>query len=755
MDIAEIQDELLRLEYPNLLPDHDPDIERYYYLRSIGQARDAMAIYQNRLRVRYPEEQFRTWLLRAYRSHDPSFRGLLARGYRMLGARSLERVKGTLETIARLAESFNEKDVYSTIKTVESILQFLPRERYEAISGMDRYSRYANVLNLRLKSILKATELVRAYLTDSLLVVEEERRRRADALKRMENDERARLVKADWDSYYYQKKFGIRPGSMDLSAVVFSPEDLNRIEIPYYSRVEDQILAYCIKYWNFVDDPAFERILFLYSRKYGKKNYEVYTAIRRGRHSKLRDDEILASIMSVLVTGYYYSIQGDIYLQRNWNSVKSALSAQKAGKLALPAPKTSAKTDIKRIEAPAKQAERQKPGIFARAKAKSSLKIAPKPAQPARPATVAVARQASEPPQTKAVTLTPAKPVRVPLKLKPATQTKTTILPMSKRVEPPPKPTVVKPVEPPKPAAKPAVARKPFFAPKPVAKPAVQPKPIVPPKPVAKKPPVKQQKPVKQPKPVAAKPAKPAVKPKLPPKPAAKPIVARKPFFAPKPAAKPVPAQPKLPAKPVVPQKARKPLLKRPPEKRSADKPGQLLLIKAPIQQLPKIVSKPTPIIQKPAKVKSPVKKPQAVKAPGSVKPAKPKKSKPYRPGLFGASVPRAPKSKEYSSNRTLGKAKGSVSDRLKQLSGRSYDVYEDRFLSKARTSIRKVLGSGKGLFFSLPEEAEDLVYNFLRDHYSDPYMDWETSSDRKNLSTMGFELPSIHPVIDECFRAL
>jgi hypothetical protein len=104
---------------------------------------------------------------------------------------------------------------------------------------------------------------------------------------------------------------------------------------------------------------------------------------------------------------------------------------------------------------------------------------------------------------------------------------------------------------------------------------------------------------------------------------------------------------------------------------------------------------------------------------------------------------------------RTLEKAKGSVSDRLKQLSGRSYDVYEDRFLSKARTVIRKVLGTGRGLFFNLPEEAEDMIYNFLRDHYSDPYMDWEDSAERRNLASMGFELPSLNPVIDECYKLL
>jgi hypothetical protein len=134
--------------------------------------------------------------------------------------------------------------------------------------------------------------------------------------------------------------------------------------------------------------------------------------------------------------------------------------------------------------------------------------------------------------------------------------------------------------------------------------------------------------------------------------------------------------------------------------------------------------------------------KPAAAKAPASA-------SSGRESGAAASSKPKV------FNNLTLEKAKGSVSDRLKELSGRSYDVYEDRFLAKARASIRKVLGTGKGLFFSLPEEAEDLVYNFLRDHYSDPYMDWDKSNDRKNLLTMGFDLPSIHKVIDECYKTL
>ncbi|GHV85683.1 hypothetical protein AGMMS50230_12910 [Spirochaetia bacterium] len=684
MDISEIQDELLRLEYPNLLPDHDPDIERYYYLRSTGQSRDAMVLYQNRLKVRYPDDDFRTWLLRSYRSHDPAFRGLLAKGYRMLGARSLERVKQILLIIAGLAESFNEKDVYSTIKTAEDILKFLSPERYEAVAGMERFFRYASALDLKVKSIGKATELVRAYLTDTLSVVEEERRRRIEAQRKMEDAEMQRLVKADWDSYRYQKKYGHGP-FIDLSAVVFSPADLARIEIPDFSRVEDQILAYCIKYWAMVNDPAFERILFLYSRKYGKKNYDVYMAIRRGQEAKHRDDEILASIMSVLVTGYYYSIQGDLYLQRSWNAIKHALANQPKA-LSAPASKTpkqiTAKSESKeraaksaprqietkarqetksrqpkaasaKIPSAAKKTQKQKtpakpakprpaarqnlPRIAPKPLPKTAPKIAPKRQVPKTRPTAVVARSSqqlktAEP--VKAVQTT--KPVKVPYKLKPAQETKTTIV---TKAFPPPRPVAV-PAAPPKPAA---------AAPKPAAL------------------------------------IRPAAAPIAPPRPA---------VAAPKPAV--------MPPKPV-----------------TAPKPA------------------PKPAVPKPLASAPPV-------------------QKGYRPAPFvSASPPPARPKQRVFNNKTLGKAKGSVSDRLKELSGRSYDVYEDRFLAKARNAIRKTLGTGKGLFFNLPEEAEDLVYNFLRDHYSDPYMDWEDSADRKNLLTMGFDLPSLHPVIDECYRTL
>jgi hypothetical protein len=678
MDITEIQDELLRLEYPNLLPDHDPDIERYYYLRSTGHSADALVIYQYRLRPRYPDDEFRTWLLRSYRRHDPAFRGLLAKGYRMLGERSLNRIKNIILYIAEKAESFNEKDVYSTIKTAEEILRVLPRERYEAVAGIDRFHRYAAALNLKERSIARASELVRAYLTDTLSVVEAERHRRFEAEHRLSEQERQRLVKADYDSYFFQKKFGYKPLHIDLSSVVFSDADLTRIEIPSFQRIEDQVLAYCIKYWNMVNDPAFERILFLYSRKYGRKNYDVFTTIRRGRMTKRRDDEILASVVSVLVTGYYYSIQGDIYLQRSWNAIKNALQDQARSRLALPPPpqtRPAGKTALPGAKAVPSGAKTASPKIAPRAKPKNIPRIAPKAKPKPAPKTAVVVKPVRQPalkpsgrpkpvPGRGVSVLQPV--VKVPAGLKPAREQKTTIVARPIPARPAPAPVTQRSAQPVKPA-------------QPVVKPAQPTVSVTRPVPVKALVPV--QRPV-QPLPVrpaqSAKPAQPS---------AVRPIQPAQPAKAAQPASRPAPAKP---AQPVV------------------------------------KLAQPTRPVQ-PAPLFAPL-------VPASPPP------KPRKQRVFSTS---------------LEKARGSVSDRLKELSGRSYDVYQDRFLAKARNAIRKVLEAGKGLFFNLPEEAEDLVFGFLRDNYSNPYMNWEDSAERKNLLSMGFDLPSIVPVIDECYRNL
>jgi hypothetical protein len=71
------------------------------------------------------------------------------------------------------------------------------------------------------------------------------------------------------------------------------------------------------------------------------------------------------------------------------------------------------------------------------------------------------------------------------------------------------------------------------------------------------------------------------------------------------------------------------------------------------------------------------------------------------------------------------------------------------------RVSIRKVLSKGRGIFFSVPEAAEDLVYGFLKAHYDDPFMNWEESPECASLAALGFRIENLNTVIDDCYGRL
>jgi hypothetical protein len=369
--------------------------------------------------------------------------------------------------------------------------------------------------------------------------------------------------------------------------------------------------------------------------------------------------------VSVLVTGYYYSIQGDIYLQRSWNAIKNALQNQAQARPALPPPpqtRPAGKTVLPGKTA--KTAKAASPKIAPRAKPKNIPRIAPKATPKPVPKTAVVVRPAQRPkpagqPKPGPARTVPAS-VKVPAGLKSAREQKTTI------VRPAPRP------------AQPA---------RPVTAPAAR-RPAQPTRPAA---------PVTQKQAQSARPAQPT-------RPVSVPVTQR-------------PAQPARPAQPTRP-------------------------VSAPVTQRPAQPTRPAVTPVQPAKPAPPA------------RPAQPARPAPLFAPLVPASPPPKPRKQKVFST-SLEKARGSVSDRLKKLSGRSYDVYQDRFLAKARNAIRKVLGARKGLFFNLPEEAEDLVFGFLRDNYSNPYMNWEDSAERKNLLSMGFDLPSIVPVIDECYRNL
>ena len=546
MSILELETELLRTEYPYLSPEHDPDIERYYDLRSLGRSADALVLYQSRLVPRYPDEQFRTQILRAYRTRSPQYGLLLQQAYHQLGQRVLERTKKIIKYIAVKADSFDATDVYSTIKTADAILALLPRERFEAVMAIERLHRYAERLRYCEKSMAKAEALIRAYVTESLSIVEEERQRRREEQERAQAEERRRLVARDKAELLKQQRMAgahsrqqaleaaqrrnkLLKGSglherppqvhIDLNAIRFSAADLARIQIPpTLTRIEDKTLAFCFKYWNLIHDAAFERILFLYSRKYNSKHYEVFSVIQRGRLSGKRDEEILAAVMSILITGYYYSIQGDRYLQQQWALLKAKLEGTEK-----PAAPELKRTAVRRRNA--------MKGLTRRPKAATGTARTPSPA---------------------------AAETNSPSKTSPAFTTE-------------------------------------------------------------------------------------------------------------------------------------------------SQKTGT-------------------------AGLKDTARRVKGV----------PSQEAETRPQALEVPVRRF-----------------SVSERLMQLSGRSYDVYQDLFLSHARNAIRWVLGKGRGLFFSLPEEAEALVYEYLKRNYSNPYMNWEQSPDRKQLEALGFSLPKIEAVIDECYKIM
>ncbi|MFA6508309.1 MAG: hypothetical protein WCT14_19560 [Treponemataceae bacterium] len=543
MSLEDLKVELLRSEFPSLRPDHDPDIERYFDMRASGRPAEALSFYETRIKPRYPDDTHRTAALRAYRLRDPAYPVFIEKAYIALGDQLLERTKRKIKYVAMFASSYDRSDAYATIRAAESILRMLPRDRFEAVAAVERLRRHADLLRYQAPEIEIAEELVRSYLNEQLDVVEAERRRRlrekerdiverrsllvaqdqADTKKAIE-DTRKRSAKQKGTGRKHTRPARKRVAVLDLSSIRFSAADLARIQIPAtLVKIEDKTLAFCFKYWNLTEDRAFERVLFLFARKNCVKHYDIFSIIRDGRRRGRRDEEILSSVSGLLISGYYYSIRGDIYLQRSWARLKA------------------------KIEQPVEGATKRPPRRM-RAE-QPTRRVAPTPVTVAMPETR----------QTRPIQASAAN--------------------------------------------------------------------------------------IRQPRAYNALKA------------------------------------------------VKKERVKKEPAVKTAIKKRERVVLKTPAQTV----------------------------------------------------VTRIPK--------------GSVSDRLRKLSGKSYDVFQDRFLSKARTAIRSVLSetkSGKKTMFpSIPQEAEDQVFAFLRDNYANPYMDWETSDAKKNISIMGYDLNSVAPIIDDCYRRL
>ena len=308
--MTEIQQRILKEEYPTMSYDSDSDIERYFEMRRSGRQADALALYNTRLRKKYPDDKQRSDLMRYYRSRDPRYSEILRESMIDLAERLVARTTYVISLLTRDIDTIDMTDAYSVIKLAEGLLSVISPDRYVAIAFTEKYVRYAKALSYRHAEMERTAELIRLYVTDTIESVQ-------DLKKEREERRKQRLRQVQQHSRNQRANF-------DLSRIVFSPEDIRRIQIPAeISRTEDIVIAYCLKYWNLVHDAAFEKTVFLYSRKYHTKHSDIFLAIRNGVIHGWKDEEILNAVLATVITGYYYSISGDVYLQRTWARYKA------------------------------------------------------------------------------------------------------------------------------------------------------------------------------------------------------------------------------------------------------------------------------------------------------------------------------------------------------------------------------------------------------------------------------------------------
>ena len=278
------RDAILRKLFPGLGAGQDPEIGRYFRLRNEGRTAEALALFNRVLRSRYPDEGKRTTLFNLFRRSDPGFRDfhdkLLWELYDSVSAR----IRETLDSISRPASGISVKDTGKLLAALEVVARLLPEGRDAALARLDELSVLSGLLGYRAEETKKVRSLAPLYYD----------RESAD--------------------------------SLDLSRVRLNARDVARIEIPAdIERREDRALAFCFKYWKAVEDPAFERLVLLYSKKHGTPHHRIFKVIREGRSAGAADEEILGRVSAALSTGYSYTTQGDLYMRRAWKDLKARL----------------------------------------------------------------------------------------------------------------------------------------------------------------------------------------------------------------------------------------------------------------------------------------------------------------------------------------------------------------------------------------------------------------------------------------------
>lgn len=655
--------EILKLVFPDLRYGGDPGIERYFELRRERRLAQALAIYNKALRVRYPDDTTRVRLLKLYREADPGYAALQERLVLETASKLCDRIRSNLDLITAPLEKADLSDALRALKAVESVLARLPGETEAALALLERYDRFARILGHREALARRAFDLVREYdavsRADSPADYDfvarsaaiEERRRSAGSRP----GSRAASVEESQDFVSRSARLEERrkstekskPSYFDPARIRFTQADKDRVEISSaLKRREDKVIALCAKYWPYAKDPAFERIVFLYSRKFGGRHFEAYRAIKLGRARGSTDDEILSAVAAILTTSYSYSVSGDLYMQIMWRRLRARMEARSvAERLAAPGPEATTRAG------PA-------PALESRVRTKRAQADAESPRAP-----LSVAhREAPQLPRTEGLGLRAASRVAA--------------IPQ-RRVPAPPAPWA------------------PTTATSPSAVASAAPKPT----------------------PNTTRPA--ADSPAAPLAPRAETPTA----------ASAKAAAPELP----------RPLAMASSEaKRAAPKRGKA----------PHVAAVP------------------GTAASGTVRSEKNKR--PCSPGEAALLTPAtAVKGRKLISLtrsgpqplREIRARRGSISDSIRKLSGKTYDVYRELFLEKVRDHIHRCLLSSRtkshGIFDTTVNDAEDYVFFFISAHYDDPFMDWERSAEREAVEALGFSMPSLDPIVEACFKKL
>lgn len=329
--MSELEKQILKQEYPQLSFSEDLDIERYFELRESGFLREAIILYNSKLKLKYPDEKMRVELMSSFRKHSPRFEELLSESLIQLARKTIIQIKNIIEFITARIAKLDTKDVYSVIQKCEQVVSAISNDRFASISFTQKFSRYAIILNFKPEEMKKSAELIRLYVTDTLSSVNE--------------------YKAEQEAIAHKQKLArsYAPAkTFDFSKIVFTKEQEAAIIIPAsINRIEDKVVAYTLKYWNAYSNQAFENAILLYSRKYKTRHFNIFQAVKIGRYRNWRDDEILQAVLLNVVTGYYYSISGDLYLQRQWAKARSTLIPEKK---ALPAPSEDENSKITKVK---------------------------------------------------------------------------------------------------------------------------------------------------------------------------------------------------------------------------------------------------------------------------------------------------------------------------------------------------------------------------------------------------------------------